>query len=174
MVIVSPNALFAPTDTWWRLAADDIEHLDAGTGWSDASEITRPLDTHRLDVALSAGRHAVERAKLAGCVRLLGIGQPGSRDQIAINGLTRALQNGVEPYQALRRWGDFTTAALTGMAIAGAQIGVRIQLQGAGAPLAIWAATAIHPGVGRWLDDGAFGLPPCLPQHTARDALEAV
>lgn len=144
-----------------RHADCDIEMLDAGSlGWSESvpdwasfeSGVKAPgqktqavLDTHRLDVALSVGRHAVERARLAGCVRVIGVGQ------CAPMSLMRALQAGKDPYDALRRWGEFEIAALTGMAIAGAQIGVQVRLQGRAARPAALAATALHPDIGSWL-----------------------
>lgn len=144
-----------------RHADCDIEMLDAGSlGWPEplldwanlGSDVKSPrqeapiaLDTHRLDVALSAGRHAVERARLAGCVRVIGVGQ------CAPMSLMRALQAGKDPYDALRRWGEFEIAALTGMAIAGAQIGVQVRLHGRAARPAALAATALHPDLGNWL-----------------------
>ena len=144
-----------------RHADCDIEMLDAGNlGWSESvpdwanlgsgvkasgQETQAALDTHRLDVALSTGRHAVERARLAGCVRVIGVGQRAPMS------LMRALQAGKDPYDALRRWGEFETAALTGMVIAGAQIGLQVRLHGRAARPAALAATALHPDIGNWL-----------------------
>ena len=73
----------------WRSGCD-VEYLDPGRHAHEHTRVTasgrtrRPrgcnaqvsaLDKHRLDVALSMGRHAVERAKLADRGRVMAIGQ---------------------------------------------------------------------------------------------------
>ena len=94
----------------------DLEMLELDPRW--------PLDKHRLDVALSVGRHAVERAKLARRQRvvlaatvpadIMGMTTPLAQDECGSGAC----------YQWLRQWGTSELAALVGAQIASAQLGL--------------------------------------------------
>ncbi|MFB1487618.1 MULTISPECIES: nicotinate-nucleotide--dimethylbenzimidazole phosphoribosyltransferase [unclassified Thiocapsa] len=132
--------------------------------------VTCQLDKHRLDVALSAGRHAAERAKLAGVTRLIGVA-PSVRPAIewwlrttdasahcATHELTcraRCLPECpvcFDPYDALRCRGRPEIAALVGVAIAAAQMGIPFCLPDPAGGVAAEAAFGLNPGVRAWLD----------------------
>ena len=136
----------------------EIERLDLGRN----GRCGVVFDKHRLDVALSAGRHAVERASLAHCGLLIGVGQGGRK-------AGREQPVGIldDPYDALRRWGDGELAALVGMVIAGAQIGVPVRLGGVNASLAARVAMALHPDVADWLS--VIPLRRFSPAHRCAD-----
>jgi nicotinate-nucleotide--dimethylbenzimidazole phosphoribosyltransferase len=113
----------------------------------------RPLDKHRLDVALSLGRHAAERAKLAGRELLVGLGQDWrgrTSDALRADPAWRASLADA-PYEALRRLGSRETAVCVGALIAGAQIGLPVLLQGRYAAAARRVACCLHPRLGEWL-----------------------
>ncbi len=122
-----------------------IEIIDAaGDGLSpdaDAQSATG-MDKHRLDVALSLGRHAAERAKLAGYDALCAGAYPpctfrSQHCSVWINAFT-------DPYETLRTLGRCDIAALVGMMIAGAQIGLPALLPGINATLAACLAIRLH------------------------------
>jgi nicotinate-nucleotide--dimethylbenzimidazole phosphoribosyltransferase len=133
------------------------------------------LDKHGLDVALSAGRHAAERAKLAGVTRLIGLApsvmapsvmasaecwrrtRGASSRQVAheLSCLDRRFPEPpvrFDPYDALRCRGYPEIAALVGAAIAAAQMGIPFGLPDPAGAVAIDAALAMNPGVRAWLD----------------------
>ncbi|WP_200374315.1 hypothetical protein [Thiocystis violacea] len=58
-------------------AKAEIEVIDTGGLSPGGADSGSRMDRHRLDVALSVGRHAAERAKLAGCPRLTCLGLGG-------------------------------------------------------------------------------------------------
>jgi nicotinate-nucleotide--dimethylbenzimidazole phosphoribosyltransferase len=139
----------------WRLDLDS-EILDPGTpgqsgGIFDDPRDSATMDKHRLDVALSLGRHAAERAKLAGC-DLLIVAAVGKRET-ALTQADLIWRTSVahDPYEALRHLGSGEIAALVGAMIAGAQIGVPVLSRGAGARLAALVASCLHPNLGDWL-----------------------
>ncbi|MBV5309805.1 hypothetical protein [Chromatium okenii] len=92
---------------------------------------TQHCDKHGIDVALSVGRHAVERAKLA-------------QRNILITGtfsnstIKKPLAHGDcfsgDVYHQLHH-GNFELAALVGMTIASAQLGIAIRIHGTSAAL---------------------------------------
>lgn len=160
----------------------DIEILDAGTHGQSGAGASRAcdrvlsatggsrnrhaLDKHRLDVALSLGRHAVERAKLAGCELLVGWGRETRSDRAETAGSNalrpRAPDLGPaepgwdarassDPYEALRLMGSPELAAFVGILIAGAQIGLPVFLPGTDAGIAARVAAGLHPNLGEWL-----------------------
>ncbi len=119
-----------------------IEILDL----SDPGCIDR-LDKHRLDIALSLGRHAAERARLAGARHLIGLS----------NGMTERLAAPTpsDPYEHLRALGQAEIAALVGAAIACAQIGLQVSLPDRLGGLATAMALRLNPSIRDWLaDDG--------------------
>ncbi|GAB0150086.1 hypothetical protein McPS_28260 [Marichromatium sp. PS1] len=109
------------------------------------------LSVHRLDVLLSIGRHAAERARLAGVARLRG---EGPLLRVAIPPLG-------DPYPWLARHGDPVLVALVGLCVAAGQIGLRATVD----PAVARAARALHPGVAPWLDHAP---PPCPVPVAAR------
>jgi hypothetical protein len=131
--------------------------------------VNRQLDKHGLDVALSAGRHAAERAKLAGVTRLVGVApsiSPAAEcrrrtsDASArhaaheLSCLERCLTEPpdlFDPYDALRCRGRPEIAALVGVAIAAAQMGIPFCLPDPAGRVALDAALGLNPGVGAWL-----------------------
>jgi nicotinate-nucleotide--dimethylbenzimidazole phosphoribosyltransferase len=132
--------------------------------------LVRRLDKHDLDVALSAGRHAAERAKLAGVERLIAMAPSvclaGERPPptTGLDARCRAVQLPCfdrccpkvsacfDPYDALCCLGGPEIAALAGIAIAAAQMGIPFCLPGSAGSFAAEAAVGLNPGVRAWLD----------------------
>ncbi|WP_147431207.1 nicotinate-nucleotide--dimethylbenzimidazole phosphoribosyltransferase [Thiocapsa rosea] len=143
--------------------------------------LTRPLDKHRLDVALSAGRHAAERAKLAGVAHLIGVApsvRPVPRWWLRATDafapcagyefpcLDRCLGEPpfcFDPYDALRCRGRPEIAALVGVAIAAAQMGIPFCLPDPAGEIAVDAAVGLNPGVRAWLDPISADRPGSVP-----------
>ncbi|CRI67133.1 hypothetical protein THIOKS140005 [Thiocapsa sp. KS1] len=133
------------------------------------------LDKHRLDVALSAGRHAAERAKLAGVRRLIGVAPSvcsaiGPNAAYAMPCLARNRPSGgagSDPYDALGCRGLPEVAALVGVAIAAAQMGIPLCLPDPAGGVATDVAVRLNPGVRSWL--GAIpALMPASPRYPDR------
>ncbi len=111
---------------------------------SDPGHIDR-LDKHRLDIALSIGRHAAERARLAGARHLIGVAT-GMAER-------SAAPIPSDPYERLRTDGRVEIAALVGAAIACAQIGLQVSLPDRIGGLAAAMAIRLNPSIGDWLVD---------------------
>ena len=127
-----------------------MEILDLGTAQAHPSACrvaslagAAGLDARRLHLALSAGRHAAERARLAGAQRLAlwlaDDGVPGASGIVS------------DAYATLGRLGRPGLAVLAGACIASAQLGVPLRALSPGAARAARLACGIHPGVARWL-----------------------
>ena len=106
-------------DPVWRHLGDPIEVLDPGSLKFAQPALGHGMDRHSLDVALSVGRHAAERAKLAGCVRLTGIGHGLDSELRSVSDTHFHGLGGVGPactraYAALRHLGRFEIAGLVG------------------------------------------------------------
>jgi nicotinate-nucleotide--dimethylbenzimidazole phosphoribosyltransferase len=132
--------------------------------------VTRPLDKHRLDIALSAGRHAAERAKLAGVTHLIGVAPsvcpaperwlrttdasaPDAAHALpCLDGWLPEPPVCFDPYDALRCLGSPEIAALVGVAVAAAQMGIPFCLPDPAGGIAVDAAVGLNPGVRAWLD----------------------
>ncbi|WP_157174478.1 nicotinate-nucleotide--dimethylbenzimidazole phosphoribosyltransferase [Thiocystis violascens] len=173
----------------------DIETLDAGThgqsglvakrardgilSATGGSRNRKALDKHRLDIALSLGRHAVERAKLAGCDLLVGWGRETRCDRAETAGANVLrpqapdrcpaepdwdVRASGDPYEALRLMGSPELAAFVGILIAGAQIGLPVLLPGADASIAARVASSLHPHLGEWLTVTGW-TPRALPAN---------
>ena len=110
-----------------------------------------PLDRHRLDVALSMGRHAVERATLAGCQVLLCRGMTDDSGHDIWPPLAAASRHAA--YARLHQRARFEIAVLSGALVAGAQMGLQMFSSGLQARRASEIALALNPGVGNWLSD---------------------
>jgi hypothetical protein len=157
----------------WALVDRD-EFVDPGSLTPFASHTDELLDRHRLDVALSRGRHAAERAKLAGCWGLVCLGLDGTDD----GGLDDWLPFGTSrphhwttaippeypqctrsdsesssqtAYAELRQIARFEVAALTGALIASAQMGLETYPSGLQARLAARIALKLNPQIRDWL-----------------------
>ncbi|MCK7577772.1 MAG: hypothetical protein MZV65_19585 [Chromatiales bacterium] len=117
-----------------RARVDRCEFIDPGSLIPFAPCTGKPLDRHRLDVALSRGRHAAERAKLAGCCKLicLGMGADDTLDDRQTLATSRPTRQAA--YAGLRRIARFEIAALTGALVAGAQMGLQAYPGGRQAP----------------------------------------
>lgn len=141
-----------------RVRVDRCEFVDPGSLIPFAPHTDEPLDCHRLDVALSRGRHAAERAKLAGCCKLicLAIGADDTLDDRQPLATSRPTRQAA--YAGLRRIARFEIAALTGALIAGAQMGLRAYPSGSQARLAAELALALNPGVRDWLIDSPSAM----------------
>lgn len=133
------------------------------------------LDKHRLDVALSAGRHAAERAKLAGVRHLIGvapsvcfgIGRHAAHEMPCLGPSRPGGSAGSDPYDALGGSGLPEVAALVGVAIAAAQMGIPLCLPDPAGGVATDLAVRLNPGVGAWL--GAIpAAMPASPRHPDR------
>ncbi|BCU07449.1 hypothetical protein Atep_21260 [Allochromatium tepidum] len=142
-----------------RVRADRCEFVDPGSLIPFVPHADEPLDRHRLDVALSRGRHAAERAKLAGCCKLLclGIGADDALDDRQPFATSRPTRQAA--YAGLRRIARFEIAALTGALIAGAQMGLQAYPGGRQARFAAELALALNPGVRDWLIDSPGAIP---------------
>lgn len=107
------------------------------------------MDKHGLDVALSIGRHAAERARLAGKRFVVGVGISSS----SADASDKAGRHGrlIDPYEALLILGSAELAVLVGLVVASAQMGLRAILVGQDAPLVTVLAIRLHPGVENWL-----------------------
>lgn len=144
----------------------------------------RRLDKHRLDVALSAGRHAAERAKLAGVAHLIGVAPsvrpaiewwlrrtdasaPDAPDAAHERPCLDRCPSGsalcFDPYDALRCRGRPEIAALVGVAIAAAQMGIPFSLPDPAGGVAADAAFGLNPGVRAWLDPIPVDSPGSIP-----------
>jgi hypothetical protein len=147
---------------------------------------TNPIDKHRLDVALSAGRHAAERAKLAGVGLLVGLAPrldpamdalspPGAASGAGAASAPHCFGRhlmadvfGFDPYDILGCPRFPEIAALVGVAIAGAQMGVPLCLPGPLGELVARAAAHLNPGVDTWFDpmpagSAIVGQAPAIP-----------
>jgi hypothetical protein len=135
----------------------------ASTAVSRPAAVRRPvsvdaagerLDKHRLDVALSAGRQAAERARLAGIPLLIGL-VPPSMDALAeaTGAAHRLCPVGhpvpPDPYSALALE-CAQHAVLVGLAIAAAQMGIRVCLPGPIGARSLTRAMRLNPGVRVW------------------------
>jgi hypothetical protein len=100
-----------------RYSSVDLELLDP----HPPTAPRQPLDKHRLDVALSVGRHAVERAQLAGCQMVLCVAvlPPDIKTPLAQDDCASGVC-----YQWLCAHGTAELAALIGARIASAQLGL--------------------------------------------------
>ena len=139
-------------------------------GEDSPSRRASQLDKHRLDIALSAGRHAAERAKLAGVAHLIGVAPsvhpatewwPRTTDTSAPDaaheppGLDGCLPEPsvcFDTYDALGDLGSPEIAALVGVAVAAAQMGIPFCLPDPAGCIALDAAVGVNPGVRAWLD----------------------
>jgi len=159
-------------DAW--AGVDRCEFVDPGSLIPFAPHTDEPLDCHRLDVALSRGRHAAERAKLAGCCKLicLGIGTDDSLDDRQLLDTSRPTRHAA--YAGLRRIACFEIAALTGALIAGAQMGLQTYPSGRQAQFAAKMALALNPGVRDWLIDSPSTLPQPLRISPTRSMTSSV
>ncbi|MTW20906.1 hypothetical protein GJ668_07305 [Allochromatium palmeri] len=162
----------------WALV-DRGEFVDPGSLTPFASHADEPLDRHRLDVALSRGRHAAERAKLAGCQTLICLGiadddglndwfrldtaKPPCRTTAASDyprcNRHDSASSGQAAYARLRQIARFEIAALTGALIASAQMGLQAYPRGYLAWVAARIALELNPGVGDWLVDSRSATP---------------
>ncbi|NEV61026.1 hypothetical protein [Thiorhodococcus minor] len=126
---------------------------------------------HWVDVALSVGRHAAERAKLAGC-RQLGCAAPlawADRGEAALgrrrtgggfggaSGQPMAVPFlGPDASQKAYDWlcasEDFERAAMVGAMVACAQMGLEAVVCGAQARTAAEAVAGLCPGAASWLE----------------------
>ena len=145
-------------------ATAHIEILDMrGTGLSTAivGRIRMPLgptvrdrrgcpamSVHQVDVALSAGRQAVERARLQQTALL--VAQTVGSDCRTLT-LGQQLARHPSPYQTLRHHGGLEHAALTGAALAAAQLGLPLILAGPAARIAAGLAIAINAPAADWV-----------------------
>ncbi len=155
----------------------EVEVIDPGTLTPADPGFEVGMDRHRLDVALSAGRHAAERARLAGCLHLRCMGldpdeygtDQGCRDPLRRDrrgaeclverlprtridrSASRVQSDRGRAYQALGRLGAFDIAALVGAAVASAQMGMGVSLHGARGRIAGRIATGLHPRVADWI-----------------------
>ncbi|EXJ15696.1 hypothetical protein D779_1084 [Imhoffiella purpurea] len=120
---------------------------DAAPGDEYLATRQRLLSKHALDVALSRGRHAVERAKLAGTPFFVGLAW--SRETGDAASPPRAM--GGDPYRTLALLADPEIIALVGAAISAGQIGLPMFCFGRSGEAAISAVGRLHPGVLGWL-----------------------
>ncbi len=154
------------------------QRFDLGPGTLD-SRLGAAMDSHRLDRALSAGRQAIERAKLEGVAaisargggagagmtnrawhRLLNAGGSVELEDpdVALILKRHATALGrADPYQALRCLGGFEHAALVGSALAAAQLGLPWWAVGASARIAVLLALRLNPSARPWLHVPSVG-----------------
>jgi hypothetical protein len=136
------------------------------------------IDKHRVDLALSAGRHAAERAKLAGVERLVGwaplldnqtgrsVPSPAGFENATASTPDRVCRSFPpdlsrrDPYDVLGCPGHPEIAALVGVAIAGAQIGVPLCLPGPAGEVVSRLAVLLNHGVSAWLDPAPLCMGP--------------
>ncbi|WP_296807558.1 hypothetical protein [Thiocapsa sp.] len=150
------------------------------------------LDKHRLDVALSAGRHAAERAKLAGVIRLIAMApsvslladcrppatgadaRGRSHDLPCLGRCFPEVPACFDPYDALGCRGRPEIAALVGVAIAAAQMGIPFCLPDPAGGVVLEAAVGLNPGVRAWLDPIPADSPGSIPVSVRPRSLCAV
>jgi len=141
-----------------------IEILDmrgTGLGIATDSRIRMPLgptvrdrrgcpamSIHQVDVALSAGRQAVERARLQQTALLVA---QAVGNECLTPTLGQRLAGDSSPYQTLRHHGGLEHAALTGAALAAAQLGLPLILAGPAARIAADLAIAINARAADWV-----------------------
>ncbi|MFP4279261.1 MAG: nicotinate-nucleotide--dimethylbenzimidazole phosphoribosyltransferase [Halochromatium sp.] len=154
------------------------QRFDLGPGTLD-SRLGAAMDSHRLDRALSAGRQAIERAKLEGVAaisargggtgaritnrawyRLLNAGDLVEREDTDVALILKrhaAALDRADPYRALRCLGGFEHAALVGSALAAAQLGLPWWAVGASARIAVLLALRLNPSARPWLHVPSVG-----------------
>ena len=129
------------------------------------------LDQHRLDVALSRGRQAAERAKLLGVESLIAVAPwvdrvwSGWRSPV---GGPPSCHDWVDSHQMATSEADAEGIALlilVGVAIAAAQMGLWVWLPGGLGLRSMGIATDLNPGVADWLRPGAVAVPSRNPPH---------
>ena len=169
-------------DAMPRQPVDSIEIIDPGTLIPFGNDAEWPMDRHRLDVALSVGRHAAERAKLAGYRRLVLVDLSNGPSVAVADGRLdwnadllsdSTWMAGHCAYGTLLRLGRFETAALAGALIASAQMGMRIAPRGSGAVGAARLAVALNRRVGDWLaapKGRRAGHPGAVPVRADRES----
>lgn len=128
---------------------------------SSRRELGHRLDVHGLDRALSMGRHAAERAKLAGVERLQGVAMGDAPDRPPRQ---------TDPYAWLLELGRADLAVMIGLTIAAAQMGLVVSLGGRAGALAQRMAITLNSGVSDWCVDGRR---PVRRLARARDAASA-
>jgi hypothetical protein len=140
----------APPD--WLLIPAAPVHTAPAAGIGAAHRLVlsaRPqagaLDKHALDLALSRGRHAVERAYLDGARAVALAAAPG-----ADPGPAPPPAQPEAVYRDLARHGVLT-AMRVGACLSAAQIGLPMLLLDAGARAAGRHALALNPGAAPWL-----------------------
>jgi len=106
------------------------------------------MSIHQVDVALSAGRQAVERARLHQTALL--VAQAVGSDCRTLT-LGQQLARHPSAYQTLRHHGGLEHAALTGAALAAAQLGLPLILAGPAARIAAGLAIAINARAADWV-----------------------
>lgn len=157
------------------LARSGPDRAASVSGQSRSDNTAKPwMCRHRIDVALSRGRHSAERAKLAGHGRLICAGldiidaiceprSTGTTDRIAsqrgrvqLDAPTAwtqgAQRNRQAAYTALLEQGNFAVAAMVGAIIACAQMGITVHTHGATGALAATFAKRLRPDALEWLD----------------------
>jgi hypothetical protein len=149
MAAPSPDALTV------RLA----DHHGLAAGWPTQTGPgplpSHAADKHALDLALSAGRHAVERARLAGARRLVANATAAARQAPP----TRLATSPVCVYRGLALLGP-EIAVLAGICLSAAQIGLPVAPVGIAARVAARLAAGMNPSVRMWID-----LPDATPGH---------
>lgn len=160
------SAVVFDLDLWASVAR--YEFVDPGSLSPFAPHAGGPLDRHRLDVALSMGRHAAERAKLAGYRMLVCMAvaeDSGLDDWFPLDTAGRTVTTPSEyprfarcdnevssqvAYARLRQIARFEIAALTGALIACAQMGIQFHPRGCLASIATQIALDLNPAVRDW------------------------
>lgn len=166
----------------------ELELVDAGMLRQRTVEPARPigaaplvrlstgLDRHRLDVALSTGRHAAERAKLAGhgLLHCAGLSFGGGKAVVPLMSPVRRArlewgrrdwgdgdpssdprQGMSEDFRFVYEWlcqhADFELAALVGAMVACGQMGLEAVSWGERGAEARALVAKLHPGVASWV-----------------------
>ncbi|QIK37375.1 hypothetical protein GWK36_04560 [Caldichromatium japonicum] len=151
-------------DVWSSVHWEQVD-----LGCFSCRPLLETLDRHRLDLCLSRGRQAAERARLAGCRLLLCLGRDSGEDPNLGNRCVRGEPRlparwPLDPlawitcaprlaYACLRRLACPKLAALTGALIASAQMGMKVSALGERARIAARLAQGINPGLTLWLSD---------------------
>lgn len=134
-----------------------------GSGTRDW-RIEPAMDAHDLARALSIGRHIAERAKLDGAGLVIAAGGGAGSDpagermrQVIVDGgsladAALARYSGLaDPYRALSYIGGFEIAAVAGLCLAGAQIGMSVLVDGPAAHAGALAALMLAPDATPWV-----------------------
>jgi nicotinate-nucleotide--dimethylbenzimidazole phosphoribosyltransferase len=143
----APIEILEMRGTGHGIASDDRIRMPLGPTARDRRGCPA-MSIHQVDVALSAGRQAVERARLQQTALLVA---QAVGSECRARTLGQQLTRHPSPYQTLRHHGGLEHAALIGAALSATQLGLPLILAGPAARIAADLAIAINARAADWV-----------------------